>query len=246
MGWFETVPLSALDTGSVLVELLVLITQDLRAAFACVITCSLPPVSAPPPPCAEATGTPSCLEALCNADSLQMSQPQQRGRESNNRHDNQPTKCQSKRENSRNIWGSGSDPNRFYCMCPIMQFDASDLVILDQCCGEMIDDTGVLMQGFIFVLYFHSLELRLSKPQRGRSFWKWKWSRSVVSLPGSSVHGTFQARVLEWIAISFSRGSSRPRERTWVSRIAGGSFTVWAIYHFYKHLLWDYRETLLV
>ena len=33
------------------------------------------------------------------------------------------------------------------------------------------------------------------------------------SLPGSSVHGTFQARVLEWVAISFSRVSSRPRDR---------------------------------
>ena len=36
------------------------------------------------------------------------------------------------------------------------------------------------------------------------------------SLPGSSVHGTFQARVLEWVAISFSRVSSRPRDRTHV------------------------------
>ena len=48
------------------------------------------------------------------------------------------------------------------------------------------------------------------------------------SLSGSSVHGIFQARVLEWIAISFSRGSSRPRNRTRVSRIAGRRFTVWA------------------
>ena len=39
------------------------------------------------------------------------------------------------------------------------------------------------------------------------------------SLSGSSVHGIFQARVLEWIAISFSRGSSQPRNRTWVSCI---------------------------
>ena len=39
------------------------------------------------------------------------------------------------------------------------------------------------------------------------------------SLSGSSVHGTFQARVLEWIAISFSRGSSRPRNWTQVSRM---------------------------
>ena len=46
------------------------------------------------------------------------------------------------------------------------------------------------------------------------------------SLPGSSVHGIFQARTLEWVAISFSRGSSRPRDRTQVSHIVG--FTVWA------------------
>ena len=45
------------------------------------------------------------------------------------------------------------------------------------------------------------------------------------SLPGSSVHGIFQARVLEWGAISFSRGS-RPRNRTQVSHIAGRCFTI--------------------
>ena len=49
------------------------------------------------------------------------------------------------------------------------------------------------------------------------------------SLPGSSVHGIFQARILEWVAISFSRGSSRPRDRTQVSHIAGRRFTLWAI-----------------
>ena len=48
------------------------------------------------------------------------------------------------------------------------------------------------------------------------------------SLPGSSVHGIFQARILEWVAISFSRRSSRPRDWTWVSRIAGRHFTIWA------------------
>ena len=46
------------------------------------------------------------------------------------------------------------------------------------------------------------------------------------SLSGFSVHGIFQARVLEWIAISFSRGSSQPRNLTWVSHIAGRCFTV--------------------
>ena len=44
--------------------------------------------------------------------------------------------------------------------------------------------------------------------------------------PGSSVHGTVQARILEWVAVSFSRGSSRPRDRTQVSRIAGRRFNL--------------------
>ena len=48
------------------------------------------------------------------------------------------------------------------------------------------------------------------------------------SLPDSSVHGIFQARILEWVAISFSRGTSRPRDQTWVSHIVGRHFTVWA------------------
>ena len=46
--------------------------------------------------------------------------------------------------------------------------------------------------------------------------------------PGSSVYGILQARILEWVAMPFSRGSSLPRDRTWVSCIAGRSFTVWA------------------
>ena len=44
--------------------------------------------------------------------------------------------------------------------------------------------------------------------------------------PGSSVHGISQARILEWVATSFSRGSSLPRERTWVSCSAGRFFTI--------------------
>ena len=49
------------------------------------------------------------------------------------------------------------------------------------------------------------------------------------SPPGSSsVYGIFQARTLEWVAIFFSRGSSRPRDQTQVSHIAGRLFTFWA------------------
>ena len=61
------------------------------------------------------------------------------------------------------------------------------------------------------------------------------------SPPGSSFHGILQARILEWIAISFSRGSSRPRDRTLVSLLAGRRFNLWAtreaLYVYtYKHL----------
>ena len=46
--------------------------------------------------------------------------------------------------------------------------------------------------------------------------------------PGFTVHGIFQARILEWFAIPFSKGSSQPRDQTKVSGIAGRFFTVWA------------------
>ena len=52
------------------------------------------------------------------------------------------------------------------------------------------------------------------------------------SLPGSSVHGTPQARILEGVAISFSRGSSWPRDQTYVSCVGK-----WHLYH------WDIWET---
>ena len=46
------------------------------------------------------------------------------------------------------------------------------------------------------------------------------------SPPDSSVHGILQTRILEWVAISSSRGSSQPRDQTQVSHIAGGLFTI--------------------
>ena len=72
---------------------------------------------------------------------------------------------------------------------------------------------------------------------------KVKWICSVVSnslwphdcsLPDSSVHGIFQAIVLEWIAISFSRGSSWSRDRTRVSRIVDRCLTIWATWQVMK------------
>ena len=74
---------------------------------------------------------------------------------------------------------------------------------------------------------------------------KWKWSRSVVWPHGSSVHGIFQARVLEWVAISFSNKSLRdklgniPKPETpshrWGSVLVP---SIWVFHHSQEMLLW--------
>ena len=46
--------------------------------------------------------------------------------------------------------------------------------------------------------------------------------------PMDTAHGSLQARILEWVAFPFSRGSSQPKDRTQVSHIAGRFFTSWA------------------
>ena len=66
-----------------------------------------------------------------------------------------------------------------------------------------------------------------------------------TNLPGSSLHGILQARILEWLAIPFSRGSSWPRDRTQVSPIADGLFPVWAT-KVYSALFWTLRTHTLV
>ena len=52
------------------------------------------------------------------------------------------------------------------------------------------------------------------------------WDPMNCSPPGSSVHGILQARIMEWVATAFSRGSSRPRDQIQVSHIAGRFFTI--------------------
>ena len=54
------------------------------------------------------------------------------------------------------------------------------------------------------------------------------WDPMDYSPSGSSVHEISQARILEWVAIPFSRESFQPRDQTWVSSIAGRFITVWA------------------
>ena len=62
------------------------------------------------------------------------------------------------------------------------------------------------------------------------------------SLSGSSLHGILQARVLEWVAISFSRGSSEPRDWTRVSRIPGRRFNLWATREALDFTLEEWKE----
>ena len=83
-----------------------------------------------------------------------------------------------------------------------------------------------------------------------RMRWPESWSVSVTqscpplcdpmdcSPPGSSVHGILQARILEWVAIPFSRGSSWTRDWTWVSFIAGRFFTICATITFRSLPFW--------
>ena len=65
-------------------------------------------------------------------------------------------------------------------------------------------------------------------------WWKKKSVKVIQSCPTLcdpmvyTVHGILQARILEWVAIPFSRGSSQPRDQPQVSRIAGRFFTSWA------------------
>ena len=75
---------------------------------------------------------------------------------------------------------------------------------------------------------------------------RWSESHSILSLCdpiGYTVHGILQAKILEWVAFPFSRGSSQPKDRTQVFRIAGRFFTSWATreaqqYHYFMANRW--------
>ena len=78
------------------------------------------------------------------------------------------------------------------------------------------------------------------------------WDPMDCTLPVCSVLGILQARILEWIAIPSSRGSSRPRDWTQVSCIASRFFTVWVtrgtcyVWVNAKQMKWDERQGVLL
>ena len=83
-------------------------------------------------------------------------------------------------------------------------------------------------------LAHYPMQRQCLEAHRGQGPFSESESRLVVSdsldhmgcsLPGSSVHGILQARILEWVANPFSRASSQPRDQTQVSCTAGGFFT---------------------
>ena len=100
-----------------------------------------------------------------------------------------------------------------------------------------------LSHGYHFLFKTPVISDLLSQSQEHGKSYSWAWSPTCMhatslqscltlydpmewGLPGSSVHGILQARVLEWVATSSSRGSSWPRDRTYISCIVR-----WILYH---------------
>ena len=120
---------------------------------------------------------------------------------------------------------------------------------LNKSCPEYFCLVSVSVAFFFAIVYrylFYIMKYDIYRESK-------KWSHSVMSncsmdcsLPASSIHGIFLARVLEWVAISFSRGSSWPRDQTQVSHIVGRCFTVWATREASIYISEVYTENLTV
>jgi len=80
---------------------------------------------------------------------------------------------------------------------------------------------------FIYLILFYRVVFSGSYLIKSLSHVRLFWDAMNCSPPGSSVHGIVQARILEWVAIPFFGESSQSKDWTWVSHIAGRSFTVW-------------------
>ena len=125
-------------------------------------------------------------------------------------------------------------------------------------CKIWISSIVIMTPIFIWHLFFQIINVTLSHPVR--QFWtsglrglilcvtwgpekKVLVSQSCLTLCdpvdcSSSVHGILQAGILEWVVTPFSRRSSWPRDRTWVSCIAGRFTTVWATREAVEDVAW--------
>ena len=104
-----------------------------------------------------------------------------------------------------------------YHVCPLSTITKTKFVILHEC--------SFLAFVIYFLFGYFGLKVKVLVAQLCLTL----CDPMGCSPPGSSVPGILQARILEWVAISFSRESSQPRGQTWVSCIAGRFFTNWAI-----------------
>ena len=112
---------------------------------------------------------------------------------------------------------------------PLLQFYSKESDNDVKVCASSLSSLSL---SFIFIFFY--LYLSLSFYLYLLYLLKVKVPQSCLTLydlmdcspPGSSVHGSFQARILEWVAIPFSRGSSPSRVETWVFCTAGRFFTI--------------------
>ena len=75
--------------------------------------------------------------------------------------------------------------------------------------------------------------------------WKWKSCLALCDPMDYKVHGILQARILEWLAFPFFRGSSLPRDQTYISHIADGFFTSWATVKYIQNIESTQSESFL-
>ena len=92
------------------------------------------------------------------------------------------------------------------------------LLLLQPGCEFLVDRRAPHVPHFCIILHVLEIVVQLCPTLQPMD----------CSLTGSSVHGILQARILEWVALPFSRESSQPRDKTQVSCIAGRLLTVWA------------------
>ena len=124
----------------------------------------------------------------------------------------------------------------YYLIHLVYSFHFSSFIFLSVCGSEKLQANDLFIYDCLEIgLSITVMEIAWIEPQVVPLKWSEVAQSSLTlcdpmdcSIQGSSIHGIFQARVLEQVAISFSRGSSQPRDRTQVSHIAGRCCTVWA------------------
>ena len=90
---------------------------------------------------------------------------------------------------------------------------------------SVIDPCGIIcpLDGFVYV-YVHVGIVKTLEWQAAVFLFKASFPPLLTNPMDYTVHGILQARILEWVAVPFSRGSSQPRDQTQVSHIAGRFF----------------------